>query len=50
VCSVLQEEGPGALRRLLEGAIGAQVRTEWFFAPQVEPFGDGFWGALVKKG
>jgi 16S rRNA (cytosine967-C5)-methyltransferase len=46
VCSVLQEEGPGALARAqLEGT---QVR-EWLLVPQTSPHGDGFYAALIRK-
>jgi 16S rRNA (cytosine967-C5)-methyltransferase len=46
VCSVLKEEGPEVIQNeKLEGAI---LKT-WFFAPQSQPHGDGFWAALLMR-
>jgi 16S rRNA (cytosine967-C5)-methyltransferase len=50
VCSVLKEEGPGALDAAgLRGEGGATVVKEWLLCPQNSPNGDGFYAALIKK-
>ncbi len=47
VCSVLREEGTELVRSAeLEGA---STTREWFFGPHEAPFGDGFWGILLRK-
>jgi 16S rRNA (cytosine967-C5)-methyltransferase len=48
VCSVLRSEGFDRIEEWLKASSGKLVR-EWFFLPQEEPFGDGFWGALIQK-
>ena len=46
VCSVLKDEGP----HLIEKAGLSKFRQQhWFLVPQAEPYGDGFWCALLKK-
>ncbi|MFZ9595642.1 MAG: RsmB/NOP family class I SAM-dependent RNA methyltransferase, partial [Bdellovibrionia bacterium] len=47
VCSVLKEEGPWALEKARLSS--SEVVQQWFFAPQQEPRGDGFWAVLLKK-
>jgi 16S rRNA (cytosine967-C5)-methyltransferase len=46
VCSVLREEGPGALAR---AQLGGTLVREWCLTPQTAPFGDGFYAALIRK-
>jgi 16S rRNA (cytosine967-C5)-methyltransferase len=46
VCSVLQSEGPGALAAL---ALGAHSVQTYLLHPAESPFGDGFWGILLRK-
>ena len=46
VCSVLKEEGP----ELLEAAqLKGEKLQQWFLTPQEQPFGDGFWGGVIRK-
>lgn len=49
VCSVLKEEGPGALEAAGIGSVGGSVVKEWLLAPQSSPHGDGFYAALVRR-
>lgn len=46
VCSVLKDEGEGAIVR---AGLKEFISKSWFLEPQREPFGDGFWGALLRK-
>lgn len=47
VCSVLKEEGPD--RVATAGLSAAERVQEWSLSPQLDPYGDGFWGVLMKK-
>lgn len=47
VCSILKEEGPGAIRQA--SVAGAETVREWFLTPQDAPHGDGFWAVLLRK-
>lgn len=47
VCSVLKEEGEGLVQSARLS--GATQRESWFFSPQDEIQGDGFWAILLKK-
>ena len=47
VCSVLVEEGADAVARA--GLTGATEIKRWELAPQLEPYGDGFWAVLLQK-
>jgi 16S rRNA (cytosine967-C5)-methyltransferase len=50
VCSVLPEEGKGAIEKFLRvSGVEAEVLNEWLLVPQVAPSGDGFWATLLKK-
>ena len=51
VCSVLTEEGSGAIERfkLAQSAFAGEVVGEWLLEPQTAPFGDGFWAILIRK-
>lgn len=46
VCSVLAEEGPGALA---DSGLSSAIAQTWSLDPQSAPHGDGFWAALLKK-
>ncbi len=46
VCSVLGEEGPGAIER---AGLGPFEVRRWALEPQTVPNGDGFWCVLLKK-
>ncbi|HAR43607.1 MAG TPA: hypothetical protein DCS07_13420 [Bdellovibrionales bacterium] len=46
VCSVLKQEGPEAIQR---AGLAEAIQKQWLLAPQIEPFGDGFWAALLFK-
>jgi len=46
VCSVLKEEGPGALEK---ASLPGEKIAEWTLDPQEPPHGDGFYGALIRK-
>jgi len=46
VCSVLKQEGRETIDRA--GLSGA-IQKEWFLSPQNEPYGDGFWAAVLYK-
>ncbi|MCM2322254.1 MAG: hypothetical protein NDJ90_03225 [Oligoflexia bacterium] len=46
VCSVLKEEGPEVLQA---AKLDAHLVREWSLWPQQAPYGDGFWGALLRK-
>lgn len=50
VCSVLKEEGPEVVSKLLsKPGIQAEKVAEWFLVPHEAPHGDGFWAALIRK-
>lgn len=49
VCSILKEEGPGALEAAGMGSVGGTVVKEWLLNPQTSPHGDGFYAALIKR-
>ena len=49
VCSVFKDEGPRQLERAEGLRSEGELVKSWAFAPQEAPFGDGFWGALVRK-
>lgn len=44
VCSVFKSEGPSQIQSLKAIRI-----AEWLMSPHIEPFGDGFYGALLQK-
>jgi len=46
VCSVLREEGLGALEA---AGLADKILRQWFLLPQVAPFGDGFFAAVLAK-
>ena len=46
VCSVLKDEGPHLIER---AALSKFRQKHWLLVPQSEPFGDGFWCALLQK-
>ena len=46
VCSVLAEEGPQILEKV---QLERFLIRQWLLGPQIEPFGDGFWAALLHK-
>lgn len=50
VCSVLGEEGPEIFKKAQSELEGLKKIREWALAPQISPFGDGFWAILVQKG
>ena len=46
VCSVLKDEGEEILK---EAGLTQSVIERWSLGPQVFPYGDGFWAALLKR-
>lgn len=46
VCSVLTDEGIGVLKA---AGLAEYVQERWLLAPHLEPYGDGFWAALMRK-
>jgi 16S rRNA (cytosine967-C5)-methyltransferase len=46
VCSVLEEEGPRAIR---DSGLQDAVIDQWALSPHLAPHGDGFWAALLRK-
>ena len=46
VCSVLREEGLAVLQ---DAGLEAQIVKQWALLPYEEPFGDGFWAALIQR-
>lgn len=47
VCSIFTEEGAGLLKS--SAPVGSSVVQTWDLAPQSEPYGDGFWGVLLRR-
>ena len=46
VCSVFKEEGPQIIE---QAGLKSCAVQEWLLGPQQSPFGDGFWGVLLRK-
>ncbi|MCC7440340.1 MAG: hypothetical protein IT285_01825 [Bdellovibrionales bacterium] len=47
VCSILAEEGEGLLD--WSSLRGSRELRRWLFSPHEAPFGDGFWGILLRR-
>jgi 16S rRNA (cytosine967-C5)-methyltransferase len=46
VCSILQEEGLGAVK---DTKLESNIKNQWLLSPNEAPFGDGFWAVLLRK-
>lgn len=46
VCSVLDEEGIRAIR---DSGLQESVLAQWSLSPHLDPHGDGFWAAILRK-
>lgn len=49
VCSVLKREGEELVRSVLADFPRWKLQKTWLLGPQREPFGDGFFGALLSQ-
>lgn len=46
VCSVFEEEGE---RMIEQSGLSSKIQKSWLLAPHLDPGGDGFWAALLRK-